>query len=583
MLSFCFVFGSWPVRLYNSWEFLHHTMTESGCSKPVSVRSTRTESLPFSSIPAQSELFIRYQEDPVSLRRFYPSAVGSYIEIAELAGEVLDHYSTDRDLLCDALSRTNTDLKAGPPVFENIDRLRQSNTVAVLTGQQTGLFTGPLYSIYKALSAVRMAECLTARGVEAVPVFWMATEDHDLNEVSNVFAIDGSGHLFESRLAFGPDAAGQSVGRVAFDESMAAAVDDLFASLPDTEFSSDLRHELSASWRPGGTFGNGFGEFLTRLLGRFGLIVVDPLDQAIKRLAAPMYVEAIRKSRGVAQALNARSEELVEAGFHAQVLVEEDYFPLFRHANDGRRLAMRLGDGVIRVKGERESFGDEELAREAEIDPARFSPGVMLRPVVQDFLFPTICYFGGGAEIAYFAQNSEVYRLLERPVTPILHRQSFTVVEPKHRRTLEKYGLSLANLFAGEASVATRIIDRFIDPETAKLFAESEEKINMELHRLDEALSRMDVTLAANLATRRRKILYHIAAMRKKYHGRRAETDETINRRLKSAFETLLPHGHLQERTLNVVSFLDRFGPAFIDWIYESIDLEDKGHRIVYL
>jgi bacillithiol synthase len=202
---------------------------------------------------------------------------------------------------------------------------------------------------------------------------------------------------------------------------------------------------------------------------------------------------------------------------------------------------------------------------------------------VQDFLFPTVCYFGGGAEIAYFAQNSEVYRILDRPVTPILHRQSFTVVEAKHGRTLEKYGLSFTDLFAGMDAVLPRIVDKFIDPNTARIFAEAEEKINTELNRLDQTLSQMDVTLAANLATRRRKIIYHIGALRKKYHFRRAERDETIGRRVRNAFTALMPHGHLQERTLNAASFADRLGPAFIDIIYDSIDLDDKGHRVIYL
>ena len=207
----------------------------------------------------------------------------------------------------------------------------------------------------------------------------------------------------------------------------------------------------------------------------------------------------------------------------------------------------------------------------------------MLRPVVQDYLFPTVCYFGGGAEIAYFAQNSEVYRIMDRPVTPILHRQSFTIIEAKHARTLEKYELEFTDLFAGEAEVLPKIVDKFIDPNTAKLFAEAEKKINTELNRLDQSLSQIDVTLAANLATRRRKIVYHIAALQKKYQFRRVEMDEIIDRRVRSAFTSLLPHGNLQERTLNVTSFLDRFGPKFIDMVYDSIDLDDKGHRVVYL
>jgi bacillithiol synthase len=559
-------------------------MQESGCSVSVGISGLRTESLPFSAIPGQSKLFIEYQQNPLSLKKYYPSVVSSHTEVAAHIPKVLANYQTDREALCDALDRINTGFGAGSETLENIKLLRDAETVAVLTGQQTGLFTGPLYSIYKALSAIKMSECLRGRGIKAVSVFWMATEDHDLEEVSNAFVIDSGHQLAELRVAADETEHGRSVGGIDLDRSVSSAIDELFAKLPATEFSDDLRRQLELSWAEGMPFGDAFGTLLIGLLGKYGLIIVDPLDDTLKQLSAPIYSEAIKLSGEIVSALTARSAELLDDGYHAQVLVEKDYFPLFWHTDDGRRVALRRNsDGRLQVKGEKTSFTETELSERALSDPERFSPGVMLRPVVQDYLFPTVCYFGGGAEIAYFAQNSEVYRVLKRSVTPILHRQSFTMIEAKHARTMEKYELEFADLFAGEALILPGIVDRFIDPNTARLFTDAEEKINIELNRLDQALSQMDVTLAANLATRRRKIIYHIGALRKKYQLRRAEKDETFGRRVHSAFTALLPNGHLQERTLNITSFLDRFGPNFVDLIYDSIDLDDKGHRIIYL
>ncbi len=559
-------------------------MRESGCSVSVLEGGLRTESLPFSSIPGQSKLFTDYQQHPLSLKKYYPSIVSSHTEVADRIPEVLANYKTDRNVLCDALARMNRQFGAGAKTIGNIDLLRENDTVAVVTGQQTGLFTGPLYSIYKGLTAIKMTECLRARGIKAVPVFWMATEDHDLEEVSNAFVIGSGQELAEFRVSADESEHGKPVGKIDLDGSVASAVADLLASLPQTQFTDDLRRQLELSWADGNSFGLAFGTFLTSLLGKYGLTLVDPLDETLKQTSAPIYSEAIRRSSDIVKALTARTAGLVSDGYHAQVLVEKNYFPLFWHTDDGRRVALRRNaDGVLQVNGEKTSFTEGELAARALSEPGRFSPGVMLRPVVQDYLFPTVCYFGGGAEIAYFAQNSEVYRVLDRHVTPIIHRQSFTIVEAKHARTLEKYELEFADLFAGEADVLPKIVDKFIDPNTAHLFADAEEKINTELDRLDQALSQMDVTLAANLATRRRKIIYHIGALRRKYQFRRMEMDETIGRRIRSAFTALLPHGHLQERTLNVMSFLDRFGPSFIDKVYDSIDLDDKGHRIVYL
>jgi uncharacterized protein YllA (UPF0747 family) len=176
-----------------------------------------------------------------------------------------------------------------------------------------------------------------------------------------------------------------------------------------------------------------------------------------------------------------------------------------------------------------------------------------------------------------------IYEVLQRPVTPILHRQSFTVIEPKHQRTLKSYDLQFKDLFGGIEDVLPQIVERFLNKQTAKTFAEAEEIINTQLNRLDQDLQQFDSTLAENLANRRRKILYHIGALRTKFHYAQLLKDETIRRRIENAFTALLPHNALQERTLNVAAFLNSHGFNFIDWIYDAIDLDDKAHRVIYL
>jgi bacillithiol biosynthesis cysteine-adding enzyme BshC len=290
------------------------------------------------------------------------------------------------------------------------------------------------------------------------------------------------------------------------------------------------------------------------------------------------------RSGEIVDALTARDRELINDGYHAQVLIDADHFPLFFNTADGKRRSLRLdNDGGYRVSGEKMRLTANEIRTMAQSSPERLSPNVMLRPVVQDYLLPTLCYFGGSAEIAYFAQNSEVYRVLERPATPILHRQSFTIIERRHARTLAKYELGFPDLFKGFDELLPRIIDRFVNPETARVLADAEDRIAAELHRLDVELSQIDPTLAANLATRRRKIMYHIGALQKKFRRVQIEKDEIAGRRLHAAFNELLPDGRLQERSLNIFTYLNRHGPYFIDWLYESLDLDDPGHRLLYL
>ena len=342
---------------------------------------------------------------------------------------------------------------------------------------------------------------------------------------------------------------------------------------------------INSGWQqPRQTIGEAFAAHVQTLFENYGLIVVDPLDVRLKNLASPIYSAAVEHRDEIVSTLVERSEQLETDGFQPQVLVTPDYFPLFYHTDDGARRSVRQkSDGKYRVSDTKLEFSSDELLETANNNPERFSPGVMLRPVVQDYLFPTVCYFGGGAEIAYFAQNSEVYRVLDRPATTILHRQSFTVVEAKHARTIEKYDLEFADLFGGLENLLPGIVDRFVNPSSARLFADAEERINLELNRLDQDLAKIDPTLASNLATRRRKILYHIAALQKKFHRVQIERDEILDRQLRSLFASLLPDGHLQERKLNVAAFTSRYGPYFINWVYDSIDLDERGHRLLYL
>lgn len=542
------------------------------------------ESLPFANIPNQSKLFIEYQQNPRGLSQFYPSAVKSHTEISNIAVNVLANYKNDRNLLCAALQETNQVFGAGSKTLENIELLRSPDCVTVVTGQQAGLFSGAIYTIYKALSAVKSAESLRERGVNAVPVFWIAEEDHDFDEVKATFALDGEGKLAKFENTPQNYAENLPVGAVKLDETIDETIDEFCKRAAQTEFSAEIKAILANSYQTGENYSSAFARFLTKIFAEYGLIIFSPLDKNLKKLAAPIFAEAVNKSDEIRKKLLARNDELKADGYGAQVLVEEDFFPFFWIDDDGKRRALKKNKhGKIQAKDTRREFDLAELTDIAETAPERISPNALMRPVVQDYLLPTVCYFGGGAEIAYFAQNSVIYESLRRPVTPILHRQSFTIVEAKHARTLDKYDLSFAGLLDGFEAVLPQIVEKHLNRAAARDFAEAEEIINSQLNRLDQTLSPTDPTLADNLATRRRKILYHIGALRTKFHYAQIHRDETIHRRIEAAFAALVPHNALQERTLNVLTFLNAHGLYFIDWIYEAIDLDDKAHRIIYL
>lgn len=558
--------------------------TEAACYSTPEEAGLRVENLPFERIPHQSRLFLDYLRDPLALRQYYPSAVRFHHELAGRRDEVLSNYKVDRRALCDVLEATNRNWGASSETLDNIERLRATDCLAVVSGQQAGLFTGPLYTLYKALSAVKLAGCLTQRGTPAVPVFWIATEDHDFPEVAAAEFIGCDCRLARVEVSYAMHKEGAPVGHVRLDESINDTIKRLLEVLPDTEFMPEVERLLRDAWQPGRGYGEAFARMMTRLLAPHGLILLDPLAPQLKQLAAPLYAEAARRAPLIASALDARSRELEEAGYHAQVSTSQNAFPLFLHTADGARHPLaRTESGRYQVKDARGEYSTEELGAKAEREPESFSPNVTLRAVVQDYLLPTVAYFGGAAEIAYFAQTAEVYRVLERPVTPILPRASMTVVERRTWRTLSRYGLKLEDLFAGWDTVLERVVEEHLGAETAQRFDRAEESVNKELDALQEQLKSVDPTLADALETGRRKINYQLEGLRSRFHRAQMSRDRAAHRQLERAFASLYPEKNLQERHLNITSLLARHGAYVINWIYDAINLGSSEHQIVYL
>jgi bacillithiol biosynthesis cysteine-adding enzyme BshC len=462
-------------------------------------------------------------------------------------------------------------------VARNLDRLADK-AVAIVTGQQVGLFGGPSYTFYKALSALRIVEQLRKSGIEAVPIFWMASEDHDLAEVDHIFWTTASG---EERLEWNGDKSleGRSVGNIALGDAITPLVKRAADALSGSD-SSEIENILATAYQPGATFGSAFARLMTAVFAKRGLILLDPLDARLHKLSAPLLIRAANHQSELGAALLEQNRRLEKLGYHAQVKVTDRSTLLFATV-DGKRVALtRRNSGF--AAGSQE-FSENELASAIVARPELFSPNALLRPVMQDTLLPTVAYIGGPAEIAYFAQNRVLYdRLLGR--TPaILPRASFTIVEPVVQRLLTRYNLSIQDIFAGRQFLRAKMERQNLPRGLVARFTAEEKKLTKMLESLRKRISKLDSTLVGALETAQRKMLYQFGKLRAK--SGRAEGFRTgiLGRHEQLIRDALYPHGALQERLLNLLPFLARNGLDLLDKIEKQSGLDSAAHCIIRL
>src|SRR5579871_6108788 len=415
------------------------------------VLTMETACLRHTEIPHTSRLFSDFQYHFDRLARFYvhhPEDPAAYAA----AAKELSYPPERRAALVAALRARNGD-------SPSLDLLSRPGTVAVVTGQQVGLFSGPAYTVYKALTAARLAEQLTSQGIPAVPIFWVATEDHDFAEVNHSFVFDGEHHPVILRVD-GENGTERPVGTIPIDTPPLDRLRKALAAFPFGEEAADL---VAGAYQPGATFGRAFQALLERLLGGRGLLFIDPLDDAVRRLAAPLLRDALQDGKNLHAKLMERNRELEAAGYHAQVHLEAKTSLVFL-LEGGRRITLRKQNGDYVSKDRR--YSAAELAELAE----HLSPNALLRPVVQDYILPTVAYVGGPAELAYMAQSQVIYEDLLQRMPVMLARSGFTLLDAKTAKLMNKYGLTLPGFFHGEDAVRETIARKLVPDEVTREF-----------------------------------------------------------------------------------------------------------------
>jgi bacillithiol biosynthesis cysteine-adding enzyme BshC len=523
-------------------------------------------------IPHQPKLFLEYLDHFEKVRPFYahPPAMSAVAHSARK----LDYPGDRRAEITSILRKQNVALGAGAETLSNLDRL-ENGAVAVVSGQQVGLFSGPAYSIYKALTAVQIAEELTRDGIPAVPVFWMATEDHDLDEVRHAtwFA---NGKLVRFELPALSEN-GQPVGRIPLGAEIEPLVQQA-AELLANQGSDLLAQYLIESYGPEETYGTAFGRLFARLFAQQGLILMDPLDSGLHKVAAPLYQHALAERDVLNEKLLQRGKELEHAGFEATVKVTSKSTLLFS-LKDGPRQVITADREEFQV-GDK-SWPREELVHLTHREPENFSPNALLRPVVQDYLLPTVTSIAGPTEIAYLAQAEVVYRQLLGRMPVVLPRAGFTLIDTKAGKLLRKYELAVEEVWAGSQDLRHKMEKQSLTGLLADDFERDQKQIAEMLAKLGEKIEALDATLKNTVEKTREGIEFHLDKLRRKA-GMALDQKAGLLAAHEQHLESLLnPHKVLQERELCLLPFLARWGAGALSELQKLSSGKKIGHHFI--
>lgn len=534
--------------------------------------------LKHSDIPHTTRLFSDFLYHFDKVRDFYahdPHDPASF----QAAARAVNYSSELRAELSAVLEEQARQFGSGEVSLRSVERLRRG-AWAVVTGQQVGLFGGPVFSFYKALTAIKLAETLTAQGFDTVPVFWLATEDHDLEEVNHTFLLDRDYQIEQLVETAQPPVPHAPVGEIAFTAEIERVVDRAIALLPESEWSGEIAGVLRESYRVGETFGGAFARLMARLLGRFGVVMLDPMHPRLRPLTRPVFRKALESAGDIHRELAARNRELTRHGYHNQVHVTESSSLLFVRV-DGQRTPLRRRDAEFLLRGERIPLGD--LLVELDRSPAHFSPNVLLRPVLQDALLPTVGYVGGPAELAYFAQAGAVYQHVLGRMPVVVPRSSFTLIDSHAAKLLERYHLKLTDVFADRQRLRERMALRYLPPDLSATFERNEVRLQEMLAELRDRMKALDATLEDATARSGRKMAHQLGRLKEKASRFTWQRTQQVERDCTVLKNLLHPRKVLQERVFSGITFLARYGPPLLDLLYQKLDVRGQDHQVVCL
>ncbi len=530
--------------------------------------------IPFSERLGFSRLTRDYILHPEKTRRFFGEA-----DFASIAKALADT-AYDRNTMADLLARQNRAWGASTAVLQNIDKLRQPNAIAVFAGQQACLFGGPYLVLLKALAAAKWAARLEQElSRPVVPVFWIASDDHDIPEIASVSVFDASGKIVGLSIDGRGDTPSPPIGALTYDESIAREIGKLEDIFPDNDFKDDAYAVLARLYRSGGHIVDAFARYMLELTTRSGLVLFNPYDREFKEATAPLMAEIVSKQDAMRDALSETAAALIEGGYHLQAEKSDTAAHLFYH-NPGRTALHRDGDAF---RAGDQTFSEKTLRDMIKSRPLDYSPDVFTRALVQSSFFPAAAIVCGPAEVAYYAQMMSLFDVFDLVRPRIILRPSVTVVESRDQELLSSHGLSFEDVIGDFEAIINQILSDTFPEELDKTLSSHRENARREMHRLREILVAFDANLSGTVDHTEKKIDFLLGELDKKVFAAHKKKNSVERGRLYRLRDHLWPNGATAERAIAPAYFISRYGSGIIDFIYKSARLDETGHQLLML
>ena len=477
---------------------------------------------------------------------------------------------------------TDFNSRFDPPeiVLSNIRSLENENTYAVVTGQQPMIFGGTLFTIYKTLTAIIYCKHFSRQtGNHFVPVFWLGDEDHDFDEVAELHLFSQSG-LNDFKWETQKNRQ-QRTADIQLQEDFEDLKKNIKKTLGDTDFTDDLWTTIENAYSRGTTVGDAFGKLMTQLFGHHGLILAGSNDPAIKKLCRPVIVASVEKQEDIYRSLRETSENLEKTGYHSQVKVQPSN--LFRIAEDGSRFKLDVKDGVWRDdSGNFNNVSQDQLISMIKKDPENFSPNVFLRPLIQDFLLPTIAYVGGPGEISYYAQMKGAYEIFDQTMPAILPRFSCTLVESSIKRALDSLPFKWTEYNRRIEDLESDFVDQSDKPDIESIIGSWKEEVEELTERMKPLIGEIDPTLENTAGKASASFFNELDKLKGKMYRSVKEQEKVQVNRISKVQEALFPNGNLQEREIAFIYFMNKYGSGIWDDLLEELsEFKPNTHFLI--